>query len=178
MSWLKKLFGGGEEAEARQRMAADEHDARRRFAFGVLAMSYEVDPGYMPKHSATAIREWYGVEGREDLLGRIHDYIKGYNDSRAYDAFLGTFLARAGFGASLLSEAESWDLAVSAARTVQPAYASWGDFGQGFLAGHLAYHQSNGDDADDLEERRKKVVERIARHERELWPRTPFQTPL
>lgn len=178
MSWLKKLFGGGEEAQARQRMAQDEQDARRRFVFGVLAMSYEVDPGYMPKHSTMAIREWYGIEGRDDLLQRIHDYVEGYNDSRAYDAFLGTFLARAGFGAGLLSEQESWDLAISAARTVQPKYASWGDYGQGFLAGHLDYHKNNGNDAEELADRRKNVLERIARHERELWPRTPFQTPL
>lgn len=178
MNWFKKLFGGGEEAESRKRMAGDEHDPRRRFVFGVLAMSYEVDPGYMPKHAAMAIREWYGVEDRDDLLSRIHDYVEGYNDSRAYDAFLGTFLARAGFGAGMLSEEESWNLAFSASRTIQTAYASWGDYGRGYLVGHLGYRKEQGDDSDTLKERRKTVEERIARHERELWPRTPFQTSL
>lgn len=181
MRWLKNLLGFGEDpktAAARKRMAQDEHDPRRRFVFGVLAMSYEVDPGYLPEHGRTAIREWYGIADRDDLLRRIHDYVEGYNDSRGYDALLGTFLARAGFAAEMLGEEESWNLAFAAARTIQPAYASWADYGRGYLAGHLAYRETQGDDSEKLARSRNNITERIAKHERELWTRTPFDTQL
>lgn len=74
--------------------------------------------------------------------------------------------------------AESWDLALACARKAQAAYPSWDAYGHGYLEGHLAYRQSQGDDASTLAGYRANIQKRIANHQRGCWAATPFHTPL
>ena len=70
MGWLSRLFSGedAESREARRRMAIDMQDPRKTFVWGVVSISYEVDPAYLPAHASTAIREWYGVRSPDDIV--------------------------------------------------------------------------------------------------------------
>ncbi len=181
MGWLKNLLGFGDDpetAKAKKRMAADQADARRRFVFCVLSMSYEVDPGYLPAHSSKAVREWYGIGDRDELISRIRNYAGSIDANNGYDGFLGTFLARGGEGANYLSADESWNMAFEVGRRIQATFGSWREFGLAYLAGHVAYRESQGDSPERLAEMRDNVSQRISRHENTLWAATPFNTPL
>jgi len=181
MGWFKNLLGLGDDpatAKARKLMKQDQHDARRRFVFGVLGISYKVDPGYLTEHSVKAVRDWYGLGTREELITRIQEYSQPGADNQAYDSFLASFLARAGYGIGWLGEEESWSLAFDAARQVQQHYPSWADYGRGYLAGQLAYRAKQGDDEARLSEIRENVTAKIANHDANLWAQTPFNTQL
>ena len=104
MGFLDKLFGEAPEVKAARRaMQADlAVDPRRGFVVGILAVSYEVDPGYLKAHATEALTQWYDVRS----AAAIEAYRFGVPDGGAYDAFRHAFLARAGFAAQLRHQLE------------------------------------------------------------------------
>lgn len=180
MGWLSRLFGGEDEEtrNARKRMEADRAaDPRRTFVWGVVAVSYELDPGYLPAHATEAIRDWYSVKSAEDLLSRTPaDFVA--NDHVAYNQYRLCFLARAGHGAGLLDEASSWGMAIRHAAVLQQHYRSWQEYGQGYLEGHLSYRAQQGDSPQQLAEYRTSIGERLAHKQRTVWAGIPWTTRL
>lgn len=179
MGWLSKLFGGEDEEtrNARKRMEADRADPRRTFVWGVVAVSYELDPGYLPAHATEAIRDWYGVKSAEDLLSRTPQRFVA-NDHVAYNQYRLCFLARAGYGAGLVDEATSWGMAIRNAAVLQQHYRSWQEYGQGYLEGHLSYRAHQGDSQEQLADYRESIGERLALKQRTVWAAIPWATPL
>ena len=133
---IKSFLGLGPDPEvvrAKARMAEDSRDPRKAFIQGILAMSYEADPGYLPGHAETAIREWYGVQSRQELIESIQGFIQSSRSTPGYNVFRSVFLARAGYGAGFLSEDESWRWAFFAGQRAQQIYGQWEEYGQGYL---------------------------------------------
>jgi hypothetical protein len=176
MGWFKGLFGSGGPSPE-QRTQADHADPRKRYVFGLMSLLYDADPAYQKKVVSVSLKDWYGIDSRDELLERIQDYLAA-NDSPAYDAFRAAFLARVGFGAGLLTEDESWAWGVRAAQKVQATYRNWGEYGMGFLAGHLDYWKDCGKDADYLQDRRQHVMTQIQARSSGLWANTPFTLAL
>jgi hypothetical protein len=179
LSFIKKLFGGedAESKEARLRMAADLQDPRRAFVWGVLAISYDKDPGYLKSHATEAIRDWYGVSSAADLRSYTAEDF-GTRSHPAYNQFRLCFVARAGYGAGLLDEATSWSWAIQEAAVAQRHYRSWDEYAQGYIAGHLEYRASQGDPPERLEEIRRNISGDITKVHRTVWTAIPFHTPL
>lgn len=178
---LKRLFGSKpdpEVAAARERMNRDHVDAAKRSVFCLLAISNPADPAYRQKMAQTAVAQWYGIEDRNELIERIHEYLEGGMSTPAYDAFRAAFLARAGEAVGYLSSDESWQLAQQAVRRVQQTYDGWMSYGIGYLEGHLNYRRSEGDDHDTLQERKAGVMQKISELSADLWGRTPFTTAI
>ena len=182
---IKSLFGMGEPdppevVEAKRRMALDATDPRKRFIWGMLAISASerADPAYLPAFATKAVREWYGMKSRERLLENIDYYIGGTGSTPGYDAFRAIFMARAGFGAGMLSEDESWEAAYRVARKYRPAYPSWNHYANGYLDGHLAFRSKQGDSEDDLARYRRNILERQRVAANTVWAQTPYETPL
>ncbi|MBK6921716.1 MAG: DUF1266 domain-containing protein [Deltaproteobacteria bacterium] len=179
MGWLSRLFSGedAETREARRRMAVDMQDPRKTFVWGVVSISYELDPAYLPAHANTAIREWYGVRSADDILRwTAADFTA--NAHPGYNQYRLCFLARAGYGAGVLDEATSWSLAIPHAAVLQQHYPDWLAYGHGYLEGHLSYRAGEGDDAAKLAEIRKRTEERIALRQRTVWCAIPWHTPM
>lgn len=155
-------------------------DARKRYVWCILAISTseEADPGYLPEFATMAMRDWYGMKSREMLLSNIDYYLGGTGSTPGYDAFRAVFMARAGFGAGMLSEAESWEAAYRVARKLKQSYPSWNHYAQGYLEGHLAYRTSEGDAEDDLQRYRRNILERHRVIAGSVWPQTPYETPV
>ena len=177
MGFLSRLFGGedAETKEARTRMEQDRRDPRRTFVWGVVAASYELDPAYLRAHATEAIRDWYGVKSAHDIVSwTAADFTA--NGHVAYNQYRLCFLARAGFGAGVLDEATSWDLAIRHAAVLQQHYRSWQDYGQGYLEGHLSYRQHEGDPPAKLAEYRASIQERLALKHRTVWCAIPWET--
>lgn len=179
LEWLKSLFGGedAESKQARERMAIDRQDPRKLFVWGVLCMAESHDPGWKPNYATTAITQWYGIQNKAALLAQTADGFRA-SGQPAYDQFRLAFLARAGFGAGMLTEAESWDLALRAARGVQRAYTDWKAYGVGYREGHLAYRASCGDSPDQLAQARKSLDATIDEKQRTVWVAVPWHTQL
>lgn len=178
---LDSLLGLGASAEtlaAKRRMLADSSDERRRFVHAALAVGRDVDPAYVPEQARTALSEWYRIDAREELVTSIYAHLAGRDAAAGYDAFRALFLARAGAGASLLTDLESWALSFEAGKKIQRAYAGWTFYALGYLEAHLSHCESAGDSEEKLERARAKVLCRMARHEREIWSVTPFYAPL
>jgi hypothetical protein len=177
MGWLSRLLPGedAETREARKHMARDLTDPRRAFVWGVVAVSYELDPAYMPEHATEAIRDWYGVKSADDLLGRTAANFVA-NDHVAYNAYRLCFLARAGFGAGMLDATQSWDMAIRHAAVVQQHYGSWAEYGRGYLEGHLSYRAHQGDAPDQLAQYRRSIGERLDVKQRNVWSGIPWAT--
>ncbi|MEZ4365488.1 MAG: DUF1266 domain-containing protein [Kofleriaceae bacterium] len=176
---LKKLFSG-EDAEtraARLQMTTDLADPRRAFVWGVVAVSYKLDPGYLKAHATEAIRDWYGISSAQQLLGFRAEHF-GTRSHPAYNQYRLVFLARAGFGAGLIDAETSWGWAMREAAVVQQHYGSWQDYGQGYVAGHLEYRASQGDPPARLEEIRGNLTTQLAAKQREVWVAVPFHTPM
>jgi len=179
--WLASLFGTSESpevAEAKRKMELDKADPRRRYIWSILAISAssDADPGYLPEFASMAMRDWYGMSSREELLDNIDYYIEGTGSTPGYDVFRAVFMARAGFGAGMLSEAESWEAAYRVARKMQQAYPSWNHYGMGYIEGHVAYRTKQGDDADTVAGYRKNLLERFQTLSNSTWAETPFQS--
>jgi hypothetical protein len=175
LGWLKKMFAGEapEEKQARERMALDAQDRRKLFVWGVLCMAEAHDPGWKPAYARTAITEWYGISSKEQLLAQTANGFRA-SGQPAYDYFRLAFLARAGFGAGMLSEAESWDLAFRAAQAIQAAYPDWRAYGAGYRDGHLAYRASCGDPPDVLAQYRANLDAKIEEKQRTVWVAIPW----
>lgn len=77
----------------------------------------------------------------------------------------------------MLTEAESWGLAVEVGRKVQRTHASWRAYGISYLEGHLAYRASQGDDHETLAGYRQEILATIGTLERGIWA-LPFHAPL
>lgn len=179
MRWLSRLFSGedAETREARKRMDVDLRDPRRAFVWGIVAVSYNVDPAYLRAHATEAIRDWYGVTSAQDLLSRNPGSFVA-NQHVAYNQFRLCFLARAGFGAGLLDEASSWDMAIRNAALVQQHYSSWQHYGQGYIDGHLSYRAHEGDSPERLNEIRNSLAEKLSVKQRTVWSAIPWNTRL
>jgi len=182
---LKALFGMGEPdspevAAAKQRMEVDASDPRKRFVWCMIAISTseKADPGHMPAFSNTAIREWYGLSSPEELRGRIDSFLRGTGAKPAYDAFRAIFLARAGFGAGMLSDAESWEATFQAARKCKQAYPSWNHYGTDYIDAHVAYRRDSGDAEEALQRYRRNHLENMRVIAGKVWPKTPYETPV
>ncbi len=178
---LDSLLGLGADAVtlvAKRRMLADSSDERRRFVHAALAVGREVDPAYLPEQALTAISEGYRIDGREELVTSIYAHLAGRDSTAAYDAFRAMFLARAGVGASLLTELESWALAFEAGKKIQRCYVGWTFYALGYLQAHLARCESAGDSVEKLERVHANVLGRMAKHEAEIWSVTPFHVQL
>lgn len=158
-------------------MDVDRRDPRRAFVWGIVAVSYEVDPGYLKAHATEAIRDWYGVASAAELLSRTGADFNA-NEHVAYNQFRLCFLARAGYGAGLVDEATSWDLAFRHAALAQQHYASWQHFGQGYLDGHLSYRAYEGDPPDRLQEVRVGITQKLQLKDRTVWSAIPWTTRL
>lgn len=179
MGWLSRLFTGEDEEtrHARMRMAADRQDPRRTFVWGILAASYDLDPAYLPAHANEAVRQWYGVKS----AGQIVEWTAANfaaNRHVAYNQYRLCFLARAGFGAGLLDETTSWSLAIRHAAVAQQHYRDWGDFGRGYLEGHLSYRTEQGDPPNALATHRKNIGQRLEQTQRTVWVAVPWATPM
>lgn len=177
---LTSLFGGGEKSEyelAMERTGSDGLDPRKRFVFCVLAVSNDVDPAYMVERSKTAVGEWYGIHSASKLEERITGYLEVGFSTPAYDAFRAAFLARAGLAAGLLSEGASWDAAFKAGRKVQASYASFRDYGMGYVEGHLDYRKNQGDPVARLAEIRQSKLSHMGDLVKDVW-KLSFTTPL
>jgi hypothetical protein len=169
------IFGEDEETKAaRKKMAADANDPRKRFVFGVLAISYKVDPGYLPQHAKTALTDWYGIRSPADLENMSF----GVAEHPGYNLYRKCFLARAGYGAGMIGEDKSWTLALNECRQIQRTFASWDELGRSYLAGHLAYRASEGDSAARLAEIQANTTKRLSEIQKEVWAGVPFGTPL
>jgi hypothetical protein len=179
LNWLKSLFAGEdpEAKQAREKMAIDRQDPRKLFVWGILCMAEEHDPGWKPSYATTAITEWYGIADKAALLAQTADGFRA-SGHPAYDQFRLAFLARAGFGAGMLTEAESWDLAFRAARAVQRTYPDWTAYGAGYRDGHLAYRASCGDPPDQLAQYRQNLDAKIAEKQRTVWVAVPWASNL
>ncbi len=179
LQWLKSLFGGEdpESKQAREKMAIDRQDPRKLFVWGILCMAESHDPGWKPSYATTAITEWYGIQNKQQLLAQTADGFRA-SGQPAYDYFRLVFLARAGFGAGMLSEAESWDLAFRAAQALQRSYGDWKAYGAGYRDGHLAYRASCGDAPDQLAQYRKNLDATIEEKQRTVWVAVPWATRL
>lgn len=177
--WLMSWFRGesAEEKQAREKMAIDRQDPRKLFVWGMLCMAEAHDPGWKPSYAKTAITEWYGIANRDALLAQTADGFRA-SGRPAYDQFRLAFLARAGFGAGMLTEDESWELAFRAARAVQQAYPDFRAYGVGYRDGHLAYRASCGDPPEQLAQYRSNLDATIEEKQRTVWVAIPFQTPL
>jgi hypothetical protein len=174
-SVLGLIFGEDEETKvARKKMVEDAKDPRKRFVFGVLSISYKVDPGYLPQHAKTAVTEWYGIKSPADLEAINF----GVAQHPGYNLYRKCFLARAGFGAGMIDDAKSWALALAEGRKVQQAFGSWDEYGRSYLAGHLAYRAAEGDSPQRLAEIEASTNKRIAEIAKEVWAGVPFGTPL
>ena len=174
---LLSMLGFGDDpetAEAKRRMTQDAADPRRRMVFGLLAMSYELDPAYLQGHATTAIREWYDLSSADQLRKEVHAYLRS-NDG--YDVFRAVFLARAGQGAGMLTEDESWNLAFEAVRRAQAGYTDWPHYGAGYLAGHMKYRKSQGDDEATLARYHGNITQRMQKNQTGAWT-VPFRTPV
>jgi hypothetical protein len=179
MGLLARLFWGetDEVREARRRMAADRSDPRRVLVAAVLAVSYDLDPGYLPAHSTMAITDWYEVESAVDLLSRTIDDLAA-NGHVAYDHFRMCFLARGGYAAGLIDESTSWRMAFRHAKVIQQHYQTWRDYGHGYCTGHIGFRASLGDDPDQLAAYRKRINARLANLEQGVWSSVSIATPL
>jgi hypothetical protein len=178
---LDSLLGLGADAEtllAKRRMLADSADQRRRFVQAALAIGRDLDPAYRPAEAESALAELYGIHGREQLVATIYAYLAGRDSTAAYDAFSAMFLARAGVGARLLTELESWTLAFEAGKKIQRSYTGWTFYALGYLHAHLARCERLGEGAEKLERSRAKILARMSKHESEIWSVTPFDAPL
>lgn len=164
---------------AKQRMALDQADPRRRMVCGILAISYEADPAYLGDFASTAIREWYGIDSADLLEQRIREYLDGGIGTPGYDVFRAAFLARAGFGAGMLTEARSWSLAYDAAAVMQRHYQTWQHYGMGYLDGHLEYRRKEGDSEGRRSELRQNLLFRMGEcmKGRGAW-QVPFSTAM
>lgn len=170
---LLDLFAGEapEVKAARRAMQADlATDPRRGFVVGMLAVSYEVDPGYLKAHATEALTDWYDVR----TAAAIEAYQFGVPDRGAYDAYRHAFLARAGFAAGLLPELRSWQLAFQQAALVTQRYRSWPEYGEGYLQGHLAYRRSQGDPPARLGEIEASTRARLTKLAGTRWAALPF----
>jgi hypothetical protein len=179
-SKIKSALGLGL-GEVQAKMNVDHQDPRKRLVWCMLAISpgANADPAYRPQFANKALREWYGMNDHDELLGNIDFYIEGTGSTPGYDAYRAVFMARAGFGANMLSEAESWECAFKVIRKLQRTYPSWNEYGSGYLEGHLAYRQEQGDDSETLNGYRRNIIEHITElNQRGLWTQTPFQTPV
>lgn len=179
MRWLSRLFRGddAETREARKRMEVDLRDPRRAFVWGIVAVSYDVDPAYLRDHATEAIRDWYGVTSAQDLLSWTGASFVA-NEHVAYNQFRLCFLARAGYGAGLLDEATSWQMAFRNATIAQQHYSSWQHYGQGYLEGHLSYRAHQGDSPERLNEIRNSITEKLQLKQRTVWSAIPWNTQL
>ena len=180
-SKLLNLVGLGDPpdvAQAKQRMAADQADPRRRVVWGILAISQAADPAYMAEHASTAVREWYGIKSADELERRVQDYLAGGIGTPGYDIFRAAFLARAGLGAGMLMEGRSWQLAFEAGRTMQRHYQTWQHYGMGYLEGHLAYRASEGDPPDRVAEIRQNLLMKMGELMKGSAWSAPFATPM
>lgn len=180
LGWLQSLFGGGEDPEvkgARAKMAIDRKDPRKLYVWGVLCVAEEHDPGWKPSYAKTAVTEWYGIRSKEQLLAQTSDGFRA-GGHPAYDHFRMAFLARAGFGAGLLTDEESWERSFVAARAVQRAYDGWKAYGEGYRDGHLAYRTTMGDAPAQLAQYRKNLDAKIAEKQRTVWVAVPWGTDL
>jgi len=178
---LKAALGFGdtpEVAAAKSRTVVDGQDPRKRFVFGMLSLSYDADPAYLVSLATKAMRQWYGIGSGKELQERIEFYLQGTGSTPGYDAYRVAFMARAGHGAGLANDVDSWQWAWRAARKIQQSYAGWTQFGMGYLEGHLAYRKSEGDADEVLSEYRNNIMARIREQTSGLWAQTPFQTPL
>lgn len=178
-SAIKKMFSGedAESKHARERMAVDLRDPRKAFVWGVVAVSYKLDPGYLTAHATEAIRDWYGVKDAASLMS-FSPQSFGTRSHPGYNHYRLAFLARAGFGAGMIDEATSWAWAIREAAAVQRAYPSWEAYGEGYLAGHLEYRASQGDPPARLAEIRASVQATLAEKARTVWVGIPYATPL
>lgn len=175
---LLNLLGLGEDPEltrAKERTRADAADPKKAMLWGVLAVTYNADPAYMPGHSAMALRDWYSVNTPAELKERIADYYGP--DASGYDLFRGVCLARYGQATNFLSEAESWRLALDGVRAIQTACRSWADYGESYLAGHLDYQRGNGASPEAIADRTARCRATMAALARTAWA-TPFDTPV
>jgi hypothetical protein len=167
---LKKLISGEpdeslEYKEARQLMHRDaQEDPRRAAVFGVLAISWDVDPGYI-EEARIALRDWYGVSSKEKILS----YRFRSNSSPAYNAYRMTFLARAGFAAGYLTEPESWNLCMVQLKIIAEQYDDFPAYGYGYLAGHLEHRATQKDSPEELQKTRHTLIVRIEKMRRNIW---------
>ena len=169
-----------EVAAAKVQMATDHLDPRKRFVWCALAISADepADPGHRAAYSTTALTEWYGMGSRDELLGNLDFYFKGTGSTPAYDAFRGIFMARAGAGANMLSDQESWEQAYRFVRKMKQAYPSWNHYGSDYVEGHIRHRQKEGDSDEHLVKVRRNMLEHFGRVARGLWTSTPYETPV
>jgi hypothetical protein len=178
---IRALFGRAESAEVRAgraRMVVDHRDPDRRFAFGLLAVSYSVDPAYLPVHATMAVRDWYNLASTVGVRERILQYALLRGRNPGYDLFRAAFLARAGLGAGLLGEDESWHRALQVATEVRATFSSWQRYALSYEAGHLEHRRALGDDRAAIDEHRDEIRARVGRLVRTLWRDTPFPNQL
>lgn len=169
-SILNVVFG---EEPPRKRTREDASDPRKKRVHALLAPSHDVDPGHDPEFAVPAVRDWYGATDRERALRWIRD---SEHSGDAYDLFRVVFVARCGFAAGYFSEAESWDICFRAVERAQRSYASWTEYGDGYLRAHLAYRRSQGDDDATLQRHDKNLRARFQKLASQgVWSQLPLQ---
>jgi hypothetical protein len=164
-----------EQQNARERMAEDRSDPRRAFVWGVLAVSYKLDPGYLPKYATKTLTEGYGLDTKEQLLA-MNRFALPANEHSAYNQFRLCLLARAGQGAGLLDAETSWERAIQEASVVQHHYDGWLAYGRGYLAGHLAYRREMGDGPEELMRLMESIGSSLPAKQANVWANIPWGT--
>jgi hypothetical protein len=173
LDWLLKLIGGKDEIDiAEDRMKEDAKDPLHVRVHGLLLISEPADPGHRPDFANQAVREWYGCADRAAVLQKIEMFAASAD---GYDVFRATFLARAAAGAGLISPEESWSLCQRTLATAQRNFATWQDYGDAYIRGHLWYRRTQGDDEATLagyeQNLRKTMAELQAKS---VWSRVPL----
>ncbi|MCE9572282.1 MAG: DUF1266 domain-containing protein [Deltaproteobacteria bacterium] len=178
---FRSLFRRAESPEVRAgkaRMAIDHRDPDRRFVFGLLALSYSVDPAYLPFHASRVVCESYGLTSTVAVRERILQFMVMRRKNPGFDLFRGALLARAGYGAGLLGEDESWYRALGVATEVRSVFRSWPEVAASYEAGHLDERRSQGDSREVIAEHQAELRARVARLTRTIWRDTRFPLDL
>jgi Protein of unknown function (DUF1266) len=95
------------------------------------------------REARSLLASWWGVHTKAELLSTIDSLLKDegdrvhivWNYSRAVN------VARWGYGATLLSEDETWNIIVPAAQRLQLAFASWQELGLAYLAARTRWYR-------------------------------------
>ena len=94
------------------------------------------------REARSLLASWWGVHTKAELLSTIDSLLRDegdrvhivWNYSRAVN------VARWGYGATLLSEDETWNIIVPAAQRLQLAFASWQELGLAYLTARTLWY--------------------------------------
>ncbi len=170
----------------------------QRFGLAVSALLTELNgeehdilEGGMPgeeimKDAREALREWWRVEERSDLLGLLSWLLEegdreeceegkdNPSSMLAWDLCRLVTAARWGAGAEYLSRDEAWDWIEKSARRIRESFVSWAEMGESFLDGYLYWSEGRSDIYDEeLDDIFNDLLD--PENEESPWNRVPWE---